>query len=65
MIGQRTGMLAQTNHHHFQKTAFNGSVKAGVRLDSGDDADVIRLGRLPINHDGKAFGSRSHTHDLH
>ena len=36
-----------------------------MRFDSGDDADVIRLRRVPVNDYGKTFRSRSHADHGH
>ena len=65
MIPERPGMLAEPNHHHLEQAAFDRPVIAGVRLDAGDDADVIGLGRVAIEHDRKAFAGVADRHDLH
>ena len=57
MIGQSAGVFAQTYHHHLEDAAFDGSMKAGVRFDSGNDADMIRLGCLPVHNDWETFGT--------
>ncbi len=50
------GLFAQADHHHFHQAAFDGAVVAGVRLDAGDDADMVGAGGDLVEIDGPAFG---------
>src|SRR5262249_58358530 len=43
----------------------NGAVKAGVRFDPGDDADVVGLGGVAVEDDGEALGRRPQGDDFH
>ena len=61
----RPNVLAQADHHHFQQTALDGAVVAGVRLDAGHDADVVGLGGVFVEIDGKALGCAAELDHLH
>ena len=55
VIVERAGVLAQADHHHLHQAALDRAVKAGVRLDPGDDADVVGLGGVAVEIDGEAL----------
>ena len=65
MVLQGADVLAQADHHHLEQTALNGAVVAGVRLDAGDDADVVGLGGVTVEHDGKALRRVAERNDVH
>ena len=58
-------MLAEADHHHLQQAALDRPVIAGVRLDAGDDADVVGAGGVTVEHDRKAFRRGAELDDLH
>src|SRR5262249_48002092 len=59
------GPLAQADHHHLHPAALDGAVVAGVRLDAGDDADVVGGRGVLVEVNGPPFGGAADLDDLH
>jgi hypothetical protein len=58
-------MFAEADHHHFQQTALDGAVEAGVGFDAANDADMVGIGGVPIEKDGVAVRCRADFDDVH
>src|SRR5437867_1290196 len=65
MVQQHAGMFAETDHHHLEEAAFDGTVITGVRLDPRDDADVVGLRSVLVEQHGKALRRSADGYRLH